>query len=108
MSRGSVRSGLITLSRISASALNHPEIIWVGATSDPAGAHEEILQLQPDTILFEKTGSVMPMDVIEFLEEERKDVRIIGFSLENNELSLYHREHQTVVKAGDLLQLVLG
>jgi hypothetical protein len=88
--------------------LNHPDILWIGATPDFTTAHEAIMRLQPDTILFEKTQAGIPVDVIEILGVETWDVRIIGFSLENNEMSLFHREHQTVVKAGDLLQFVLG
>lgn len=88
--------------------LKHPDIIWVGAAPDSATAHEEILKLHPDTILFEKTKAGIPVEVMEILEAETWDVRIIGLSLDNNEMSLYHREHQTVVQAGDLLQFVLG
>ena len=88
--------------------LKHPDIIWVGAATDFAAAHESIIKLQPDTILFEKTRGVKPVDVIEILEVDTWGVRIIGLSLDNNEMSLYHREHQTVVEAGDLLQFVLG
>lgn len=35
-------------------------------------------------------------------------LRIIGLSLENNEISLYRWENQTGLEAGDLLQFVLG
>jgi hypothetical protein len=88
--------------------LKHPDIIWVGAATGFATAHEAIMKLQPDTILFEKTEAGIPVDAIEILEVVTWDVRIIGLSLDNNEMSLYHREHQMVVKAGDLLQFVLG
>jgi hypothetical protein len=88
--------------------LNHPDIIWIGAESDFTTALETIMRLQPDTILFEKTKAGIPGEVIDILEVEAWDVKIIGLSLENNEMSLYRREHQTVVKAGDLLQFVLG
>ncbi|HWQ84959.1 MAG TPA: hypothetical protein VN363_10355, partial [Anaerolineales bacterium] len=69
---------------------------------------EEIMNLHPDTILFEKTRAGIPVDMLEILEVEAWDMRIIGLSLENNEMSLYHHEHQTVVAAGDLLQFVLS
>ena len=88
--------------------LSHPDINWVGAASDFAIAHEEIMKLHPDTILFEKTGAGIQVDILEILEVEAWDMRIIGLSLENNEMSLYHHEHQTVVAAGDLLQFVLS
>jgi DNA-binding NarL/FixJ family response regulator len=88
--------------------LKHPDIDWVGAATNFSAAHEEIMRHQPDTVLFEKTESSVPADVIEMLGVETWDVRIIGLSLDDNEVSLYYREHQTVVKAGDLLQFVLG
>ena len=88
--------------------LRHPDIIWVGDAKDFTTAHEAIMKFQPDTILFEKTKGGIPNGMLEILESENWDVRIIGLSLDNNEMSLYHREHQTIVKAGDLLQYVLG
>lgn len=88
--------------------LKHPGITWVGAAADFTTAHEEIMRLHPDTILFEKTRAGIPVDVMEILEVEAWDMRIIGLSLDNNEMSLYRRERQTVVEAGDLLQFVLG
>jgi hypothetical protein len=88
--------------------LRHPNIIWVGAAADFTTAHEEIMRLHPDTILFEKTRAGIPIDVLEILEVETWDMRIIALSLDNNEMSLYHREHQTVLDIGDLLQFVLG
>ena len=88
--------------------LKHPDIIIVGAAVDFTTAHEDIMRLQPDTILFEKTSVGVPVDVMGILEAETWDIRIIGLSLDNNEMSLYHREHQMVVEASDLLQLVLG
>jgi len=88
--------------------LSHPEIVWVGAASDFATAHEDIMRLHPDTVLFEKTRDRIPVGVMDILEVEAWDMRIIGLSLDNNEMSLFHREHQTVVEAGDLLQFVLG
>jgi len=88
--------------------LSHPDVEWVGATADISIAYEEIMQFHPDTIIFEKLEGNVPTEVMKILEVEAWDVRIIGLSLDHNELSLYRREHQTVVKAGDLLQFVLG
>lgn len=88
--------------------LKHPDITILGATANFTTAHEDITRLHPDTILFEKTSAGVPQDVMEILEMMTWDLRIIGLSLDNNEMSLYHREHQTVIEAGDLLQFVLG
>ena len=88
--------------------LKHPDIIWLDATADVQTAYEEIMRLQPDTILIEKTGAGFPTRVMEILDVETWDMRIICMSLDNNEMSLFHHEHQTVLEAGDLLQFVLG
>jgi nucleotide-binding universal stress UspA family protein len=88
--------------------LKHPDILWLGETANIATAREQIERLHPDTILFEKTGASIPAEMIEIQEEEKWDMRVIGVSLDKNELSLYHHEHRAIVEAGDLLQLVLG
>lgn len=88
--------------------LKHPDIIIVGAAADFTTAHEDIMRLQPDTILFERTRAGIPVDVMGILEVETWDMRIFELSLDTNEMSLYHRQHQTVIEAGDLLQFVLG
>jgi hypothetical protein len=88
--------------------LKHPDIIWVGAAADIETAQKDIMTLQPDTVLFEKTKDNIPVNVFEILEAETWDMRIIGLSLDDNEMSIYHHEHQTAVEAGDLLQFVLG
>jgi len=88
--------------------LKHPSIIWLGAAKDRSKAREEIARLHPDTILFEKTGGGIPVGLVEILEAEKWDMRIIGLSLDDNELSLYHRKQTMVVAADDLLRIVLS
>ncbi len=88
--------------------LKHPDVIWVGAATDFATAHEAILKLQPDTVLFEKTGDGTPVDVMQIMAADTRGVRIIGLSLDDNEMSLYQRKRQAVVEAGDVLAFVLG
>lgn len=87
--------------------LKDPGIFWVGSTSDLAEAREEIRRLQPETILIERTGNTLPFQAIGFLEG-KKEVRVIGCSLDNNQISLYHRECHVVTKVEDLLQIVIG
>lgn len=87
--------------------LSHPDVIWVGSATDLSTAYEEIMRFHPDTVLFENVGGSIPTEVMKILEVETWDIRIIELSLDHNELSLYSREHQTVVKADDLLRFVL-
>ena len=88
--------------------LQHPDLIWLGAAADLKVARADILRLHPDTIIFEETGAGIPLDVMEILEADCWDMRIIGLSLDDNEISLYHRERQIVLEARDLLQFIIG
>ncbi len=87
--------------------LNHPEVEWVGATSDHAAAHDQIVSLCPDTILIEEEeGGNAPAETLEILEASSADMRVIRLSLVDNELKVYHREQRTVGRAEDLLRLI--
>ncbi len=87
--------------------LNHPDVEWVGATSDYAAAKDEVLDLQPDTILVEEIAGNIPVEVLEIMEASSQNVRVIGLSLADNELSVYYHEQRTVGQAEDLLRLIL-
>ncbi len=87
--------------------LNHPGIEWVGATPDHRVAREEIIRLQPDTILIEEGESGgTPGEAMGILETGPSDVRVIRLSLADNALSVYHREQRVVGQAEDLLRLI--
>lgn len=88
--------------------LDNPRIRLVGTTSDYAEALDEISKHAPDTILIEKTGARVPSEILEILENCSQKVRVFGLSLEDNELSIYHREQQTVGQFGDLLRFILS
>lgn len=88
--------------------LQHPDLVWLGSSKDLETAREEIHRFQPDTILFERTTADYPAFLVKMVDLAPQDVRIIGLSLGDNEISLFHHEHQTVVKASDLIQFVLG
>lgn len=86
--------------------LNHPDIEIIGATTDFANAQDEILHLQPDTLIVEDIGGGTHPEALAILESNPRVKRIIGFSLDDNKLSVYRREEKTVVRAEDLLSLV--
>ena len=87
--------------------LSHPDIDWVGATSDHATAHDQIVGLCPDTVLIEEgEGGGVPAEALEILEDSTSDVRVIRLSLADNELRVYHRTQRTVTQAEDLLHLI--
>lgn len=86
--------------------LNSPKIDVVGATSDYTSARKEITKHEPDTVLFEKTGTGIPAEVLDVLESSSWTVRVFEISLEENELYVYHRERQVMGQAGDLLRVI--
>lgn len=88
--------------------LNHPDVEIVGATADHLIAREEITRLQPDTIIVEveEMTKGVPTEALALLESSPCVTRVIGFSLQDNRLSVYHREERTVARAEDLLGLV--
>ena len=87
--------------------LSHPDIDWVGATSDHVAARDQIVNLCPDTILIEEgEGGGVPAEALEILEDSTSDVRVIRLSLADNELRVYHRAQRTVKHAEDLLHLI--
>ncbi len=88
--------------------LKHPEVLWLGSAQDINLARDEILSLHPDTILYERTEAGYPSALLEIMEAEPREIRLIGLSLRDNEIRLLHREQQTAAAAGDLLQCILG
>lgn len=88
--------------------LEHPDVDLVGTAQNASTVQEEIHRLRPDTILFERTSIPIPEYLIKLMGMDAWDLRLISLSLEDNQMSLYHREQQAVVEAGDLLHYVLG
>lgn len=88
--------------------LNHSEIEWLGSTSDIKAAKDEILKLKPDTILIEEMQGRTSMEVMRVLESQLWDVRIFGLNLTDNTLHVYHHQEQKILKADDLVRLILS
>ena len=86
--------------------LDHPEVEWVGITSDLETAINEILSVKPDTILIEEDTQI-PSGLLNILENCSWDFRLMGINLSDNQLNLYRHEQQILWRAEDLLQLVL-
>jgi DNA-binding NarL/FixJ family response regulator len=88
--------------------LNHSEIEWLGSTSDIKAAKDEILELKPDTILIEELQGRTSMEVMDVLESQLWNVRIIGLNLTDNTLHVYQHQEEKVLKADDLVRLILS
>ena len=88
--------------------LDHTDINWVGAASDFTVAIEEISHLHPDTILIEELESETTTSAfMEIVEKFQWNLRVVGVSLKDNQLSIYQHEHQTVGQPEDLIRLIL-
>jgi DNA-binding NarL/FixJ family response regulator len=88
--------------------LDHPDIEFVGTTSDYKTAHEEILSLQPDTIIVEEEEGGLPNEKMKYLESYPWKVRITFLNLTDNQLHMYQHEQRTIGQAEDLLRLILS
>lgn len=86
--------------------LDHPEIEIIGQTASIQDLMKDISDLRPDTIIVEELNKGVPAEVLALLERRSHPSRIIGFSMNDNKLNLYHREERIVGKANDLLQIV--
>ncbi len=87
--------------------LDDPNINLMGAASDYAAAHDQIISLQPDTIIVEEGEEDVSTEVMALLQICPSGGRVIGLNLMDNQLSVYHREHRIVGETEDLLRLVL-
>lgn len=87
--------------------LKHPEIEWLGATSNMTIAQDEIQSLLPDTILIEETSGDISYEIFEFLENYPGKVRIISLNLNDNKFDIYNHEKREADKSDDLLRSIL-
>lgn len=88
--------------------LKHPDVEIIGATKDYVTARDEISRLKPDTVIVEETGLGAHEEALLILQSNPYVNRVIGFSLDDNTLSLYHHQECIVARAEDLLDLVHG
>ncbi len=88
--------------------LDHTNISWVGDASDFSIAVEEISRLHPDTILIEELeGETSTPAFLEIVEKFQWKLRVVGVSLNDNQLNIYQHEHQTVGHPEDLIRLIV-
>ena len=88
--------------------LDHAEITWVGAASDFTIAVEEISRLHPDTILIEEMeDETTTSTFMKIVEKFQWDLRVVGVSLNDNQLSVYQHAQQTVGQPEDLIHLII-
>lgn len=87
--------------------LDHTDIEWVGATSDFTNAVEEISRLHPDTILIEELeGETTTSAFMKIVEKFQWDLRVIGVSLNDNQMRVFQHAQQTVGQPEDLIRLI--
>lgn len=86
--------------------LNHPDIEIVGQSELIGGIQPAVSHLKPDTIIVEELDTGVPPEVLALLEKSSHPSRIIGFSMNDNRLNVFHREERTVGLASDLVQII--
>lgn len=87
--------------------LDHAYIEWVGSATDFSNAVEEISRLHPDTILTEEVaGETTTSTFMKIVEQFQWDLRVIGVSLEDNQMSIYTHAQQTVGQVEDLIHII--
>ncbi|MEW6217247.1 MAG: hypothetical protein AB1543_06155 [Candidatus Bipolaricaulota bacterium] len=86
--------------------LRHPSVALVGGTSDQASSQAQVTALEPDVVIVEKAeaGGLSNGETLAIL---RRGPKVIFLSLDDNEMSIYQRQHSTVASAEDLLRLIL-
>jgi len=88
--------------------LDHADIKWAGAASDFTIAVEEISRLHPDTILIEELeGETTTSTFMKIVEKFQWNLRVIGVSLSDNQLSVYQHAQETVGQPEDLIRLII-
>lgn len=88
--------------------LTHPEIVWVGETSDYEGIEEIVNRMSPDTVIFEEDEDRPSIQILAIPEKYPSVERIIGLNLNNNELRIYHQKVKIVGNINDLIQSIVG
>jgi DNA-binding NarL/FixJ family response regulator len=89
--------------------LNHPQIELVGSGSEFERAQGEIRSLQPDMIIVEEgDDKLAPAELLRILEASPGEKHVARLSLQDNELTVYHRHQRTVAQVEDLLNLILN
>lgn len=82
------------------------EVEIVGSTSDHAEGNQEIAELNPDVVIIEAQEGMKDLES-ETIAILQKGPKVIHLSLEDNELNVYLRQHKTMDKPTDLMQMIL-
>ncbi len=86
--------------------LNHKDVEIVGETSTFSAAIRDIALSNPDTVIVEEKTGASSTNALFILENSQHVSRVIGFSLSDNNINIYHHEEITAGSAEDLLDLV--
>jgi DNA-binding NarL/FixJ family response regulator len=87
--------------------LRQAQVELVGATSDHDEAQAKIETLTPDVVIIEQTDGEEQAS-LETISILQSGARVVRLSMDDNEISLYSREHRTAMQADDLANLIVG
>jgi hypothetical protein len=88
--------------------LHHPQVQWVGSSSDYFTVSKQIETCGADTIVVEEVEGKGSPQILSHLEENYSIARIMGINLQDNQARMVHRNQRTVRKAEDLLNWLLN
>jgi DNA-binding NarL/FixJ family response regulator len=88
--------------------LHHPEIEWIGSSSNYSRVIDPTLAPQPDIIIIEEDRDRQFSDMVHVMENTPWNVRLVGLNLEDNEMHIYSFVQQNVCMVDDLLHWILN
>ena len=87
--------------------LNHASIEWVGDSSTLDDLPRLFVEKTPDIILIEGEVDDNTQKALHLLAASKRNLRVIGLSLQGNDIQLYELEQETINQKEDLLNLIL-
>ena len=82
--------------------LKHPNIKFVGETSDYTTVSTDIFEKRPNTIIIEDADKHYSEIVRNYLDSFPWGIKIILLGFKNNKLVVYHHEQRSIAKTEDL------
>ena len=87
--------------------LQHPELVWAGASHEDMELSPQLAAARPDIVLIEGDQPDNADRAAQILKNSRSPLRIIGLNMQDNEMTIYEVEQGTIHQTDDLIRLIL-
>lgn len=86
-----------------------PEIDIIGQESDVDRAIAQVADLQPDVIILDSDDSTDATNAVllQRLLQENSNIRVVGMSLQHDQLRTYTTQHRVISSVNDLLDAII-